>query len=126
MTLLRLGRISKSEPTPHRACTAEVDAIPTSLGGSGARFPGRALEDRENRTVFEPNGPAVSWWEKRRYAFSVVKQRETNTLSPAETAEAIRVRRLREDARRPISVNLAEGIALSHKLMRFTGAARGN
>ncbi len=37
--------------------------------------------------------------------------------------EAERVRRLRQDARRPISVNLAEGIALSHKLMRFTGAA---
>lgn len=43
---------------------------------------------------------------------------------PAATeAEAIRVRRLREDARRPLSVNLAEGIALSHKLLRFTGAA---
>ena len=55
-----------------------------------------------------------------------MKRRETYTLSPAETAEVVRVRRLREDARRPISVNLAEGIALSHKLMRFTGAARGN
>jgi hypothetical protein len=53
-----------------------------------------------------------------------VKRRETDILSPAETAEAVRVRRLREDARRPLSVNLAEGIALSHKLMRFTGAAR--
>jgi len=37
--------------------------------------------------------------------------------------EVERARRLREDARRPISVNLAEGIALSHKLMRFTGSA---
>jgi hypothetical protein len=55
-----------------------------------------------------------------------VKRHETNTLSPAEAAEAVRIRRLREDARRPISVNLAEGIALSHKLMRFTGAARSN
>ena len=55
-----------------------------------------------------------------------MKQRETNAPSPADTAEAVRVRRLREDARRPISVNLAEGIALSHKLMRFTGAARSN
>lgn len=44
--------------------------------------------------------------------------------TPDEAAEAIRVRRLREDARRPLSVNLAEGIALSHMLMRFTGAAR--
>ncbi|HEX6666849.1 MAG TPA: hypothetical protein VF081_09670 [Solirubrobacterales bacterium] len=45
-------------------------------------------------------------------------------LPSAEAAEAVRVQRLREDARRPISVNLAEGIALSHKLMQFTGAAR--
>jgi hypothetical protein len=44
--------------------------------------------------------------------------------SPAAKAETIRRQRLREDAQRPISVNLAEGIALSHKLMRFTGAAR--
>jgi hypothetical protein len=40
-----------------------------------------------------------------------------------ERSEAERVRRLREDARRPMSVNLAEGIALSHKLMSFSGAA---
>ena len=46
------------------------------------------------------------------------------TMSAAEKAEAVRVQRLREDAKRPISVNLAEGIALSHKLMRFAGAAR--
>ncbi len=42
----------------------------------------------------------------------------------AERNEAERVRRLREDARRPLSVNLVEGIALSHKLMSFAGAAR--
>ena len=54
-----------------------------------------------------------------------MERREKDILSPAEAATAVRVRRLREDARRPISVNLAEGIALSHKLMRFTGAARG-
>lgn len=42
----------------------------------------------------------------------------------AANAEAVRVQQLREDAKRSISVNLAEGIALSHKLMRFTGAAR--
>lgn len=45
------------------------------------------------------------------------------TPSPAQTTEAVRVRRLREDARRSLSTNLAEGIALSHKLLRFTGAA---
>lgn len=53
-----------------------------------------------------------------------VKDR-ANAESPASSnAESVRVRRLREDALRPISVNLAEGIALSHKLMRFTGVAR--
>ena len=41
----------------------------------------------------------------------------------AAKAEAVRLHRLREDARRPMSVNLAEGIALSHKLMRFVGSA---
>ena len=42
----------------------------------------------------------------------------------ATVAEEVRVKRLREDARRPMNVNLAEGIALSHQLMQFTGAAR--
>lgn len=55
-----------------------------------------------------------------------MKEREKAPSSAAASAEAVRVQRLREDAQRPISVNLAEGIALSHKLMRFTGAARKN
>lgn len=44
--------------------------------------------------------------------------------SPAARVQAIRVQRIREDAQRPIGVNLAETIALSHKLMRFAGVAR--
>lgn len=43
---------------------------------------------------------------------------------PADAAEQVRVRRLREDAQRPISVNLAETIALSHTLLQMSGAAR--
>lgn len=42
----------------------------------------------------------------------------------AAEAEAIRLHRLREDAQRPMSVNLAETIALSHKLLEFAGVAR--
>jgi hypothetical protein len=42
----------------------------------------------------------------------------------AAEAEAVRLRRLHEDAQRPMSVNLAEGIALSHKLLQFVGSAR--
>lgn len=55
-----------------------------------------------------------------------MKRRMKDTPSAAGSAEAARVRQLREDARRPLGVNLAEGIALSHKLMRFTGAARSS
>lgn len=47
-----------------------------------------------------------------------------NPASPAaERAEAVRIQRLREDSQRSLTVNLAEGIALSHKLIRFTGSA---
>jgi hypothetical protein len=53
-----------------------------------------------------------------------VKDQAKPESSAAVNAESVRIQRLREDALRPISVNLAEGIALSHKLMRFTGVAR--
>jgi hypothetical protein len=55
-----------------------------------------------------------------------MERREKDISPPAQAAEEVRTRRLREDGRRSISVNLAEGIALSHKLMRFTGAARSS
>ena len=47
-----------------------------------------------------------------------------NSRKAAERNEAERVRRLREDARRPLSVNLAETIALSHELMKLAGSAQ--
>jgi len=53
-----------------------------------------------------------------------LRQSPRELRDAATAAEEVRVRRLREDARRPMSVNLAEGIALSHQLMKFTGAAR--
>jgi hypothetical protein len=52
-----------------------------------------------------------------------VERNDNDGPAAAAHAEALRVKRLREDARRPLSVNLSEGIALSHKLLRFTGAA---
>jgi hypothetical protein len=42
---------------------------------------------------------------------------------PWRDNELVRRARIREDAERPMSVNLAEGIALSHHLLRFKGAA---
>lgn len=65
------------------------------------------------------NGPGTA-------SIRAVKDRANAESRAAANAESVRVQRLREDARRPINVNLAEGIALSHKLMRFTGAARKN
>jgi len=53
-----------------------------------------------------------------------MSEREKAASPSARQAEAIRLQRLREDAQRPMSVNLAEGIALSHKLLQFNGAAR--
>lgn len=53
-----------------------------------------------------------------------VEQREKTFPSSRADMEAVRVRRLREDASRPISVNLAETIALSHALIKMAGAAR--
>ncbi|MBA3865776.1 MAG: hypothetical protein H0X42_05440 [Solirubrobacterales bacterium] len=38
--------------------------------------------------------------------------------------EESRRRQLREDGRRPLAVNLAEGLALSEFLSTFTGSAR--
>lgn len=55
-----------------------------------------------------------------------VEQRQKTNAQAAADAEAVRIQRLREDAQRSLSVNLAEGIALSHKLLRFTGAALKN
>jgi hypothetical protein len=54
------------------------------------------------------------------YDFNVTSSAKT---SGAAANEATRLARLRADGRRSPSVNLAEGIALSHKLMQFAGAA---
>jgi len=43
---------------------------------------------------------------------------------PWRPNEEARLRQLREDARRPLSVNLAEGLALSEFLSTFTGSAK--
>jgi hypothetical protein len=43
---------------------------------------------------------------------------------PWRANEEARRRRLREDGRRPLAVNLAEGLALSEFLSTFTGSAR--
>jgi hypothetical protein len=44
----------------------------------------------------------------------------------AAANEATRLRRLREDARRPISVNLAETIALSHELIALAATTKAS
>ncbi len=53
-----------------------------------------------------------------------IQQESKPSKNAAAKAEEVRLHRLRKDAKRPMSVNLAEGIALSHKLMRFVGSAR--
>jgi hypothetical protein len=52
------------------------------------------------------------------------QQASRSSKDAAAEAEAVRVNRLREDAQRPMSVNLAETIALSHALLKMADAAR--
>jgi len=42
----------------------------------------------------------------------------------ARDVDPVRIARMRADAKRPMNVNLAEGIALSNALAKFAGAAR--
>jgi hypothetical protein len=59
-----------------------------------------------------------------RVAMASIRRTGEYSRSPSTAGEAVRIQRLHDDARRPMSVNLAEGIALSHKLIKFAGAAR--
>jgi hypothetical protein len=47
-----------------------------------------------------------------------------SAADPWRANEEVRRRQLREDGRRPLAANLAEGLALSEFLSTFTGAAR--
>lgn len=49
---------------------------------------------------------------------------QVDERDPWADNEAVRRYRLREDAKRPMSVNLAEGIALSEFLCGFAGILR--
>jgi hypothetical protein len=66
----------------------------------------------------------MSYSLRYRVTMASIQQTSRSREDAAAATEAVRVQRMREDAQRPMSVNLAEGIALSHKLMRFAGAAR--
>jgi hypothetical protein len=48
----------------------------------------------------------------------------SSSKNPWAANEQARRRQIREDARRPLAVNLAEGLALSEFLSSFTGSAR--
>jgi hypothetical protein len=49
---------------------------------------------------------------------------ERCSTNPKPDPVSARTDRIWKDAQRTMSTNLAEGIALSHALLRFTGAAR--
>jgi hypothetical protein len=51
-------------------------------------------------------------------------RRDSDSLDPWRVNEESRRRQFREDARRPMAENLAEGLALSEFLSTFTGSAR--
>jgi hypothetical protein len=49
---------------------------------------------------------------------------QAEKFDPWRINEESRRRQLREDGRRPLAVNLAEGLALAEFLSTFTGSAR--
>ena len=55
------------------------------------------------------------------------QEQAVRVVSPPDPwllSEEVRRKRLREDGSRPLAVNLAEGLALTEYLSRFTGSAR--
>jgi len=58
------------------------------------------------------------------YPHPVTAERAEPKHDPWRANEEARRRQVREDAKRPLAVNLAEGLALSEFLSKFTGAAR--
>jgi hypothetical protein len=54
----------------------------------------------------------------------VNSDKENRPDDPWRANEESRRRQLREDGRRPLGVNLAEGLALSEFLSTFTGSAK--
>jgi len=57
------------------------------------------------------------------FSMGSVRQPRDSAKGAASAAEEVRALRLREDSRRPLSVNLAETIALSHTLLQVAGVA---
>jgi hypothetical protein len=55
---------------------------------------------------------------------SNTRDQEASSQNPWRFNEEARRRQLREDGRRSLAVNLAEGLALSEFLSTFTGIAR--
>ena len=53
-----------------------------------------------------------------------MKSKADRKNDPWRLNEEVRRKRLREDGRRPLSVNLSEGLALSEFLAAFSGRAR--
>jgi hypothetical protein len=55
---------------------------------------------------------------------SAERKQQPRREDPWRANEEARRRQVREDARRPMAVNLAEGLALSEFLSTFTGSAK--
>jgi hypothetical protein len=97
--------------TSPRSTSNDRSPLPAIDAGLGSES--RALPKRK-RTILL----------RYRVFVATIQQSSEAPKGPAAVSEAVRVQRLRDDARRSMSINLAEGIALSHKLMQFVGAAR--
>jgi hypothetical protein len=64
------------------------------------------------------------WFVVASYADGVKPDDDSQSKDPWRLNEEVRRRRLKEDGARPLSVNLAEAIALSEFFSTFAGSAR--
>lgn len=84
--------------------------------------------EAENGPVRPPDGDQYLRRPESRRATVLAMESSQRASKPpkgaAAEAEAVRLSRLRQDAQRPMSVNLAETIELSHALMKMADSAR--
>jgi hypothetical protein len=84
--------------------------------------------EAEYGSVGSPDGEQDLRWPTSRpatvLAVESIQRASKPSKDAAAEAEAVRLNRLREDAQRPMSVNLAETIALSHALLKMAAPAQ--
>ncbi len=129
--IARMGPVDEREIGEERHGLAGVDGHGHSVARDARRAEKRHGERHSATIMALPRGlvtpPGAPWGGPSIEGDGAVSY-HSPVVEPANRAmppiDPVRAQRIREDAQRPMSANLAEGIALSHMLLRFVGIAR--